>query len=110
MIKKPAIVFTILAMLAFGACTCWGYTVSKWPVPGIPNEVFTAGPAGLGNAGDTAHTADMAAMAHTADMAGMAHTATRGIPAVMAQATLDGAGAGSLLSNGGGGSLGSLEL
>ncbi len=57
MIKKSTIIFTILAMLAFGACTCWGYTASKWPVPGIPNEVFTSGPAELGNAGYGAYGA-----------------------------------------------------
>jgi len=43
MVKKSTIIFTILAVLAFGACTCWGYTVSKWPVPGIPNTVFGPG-------------------------------------------------------------------
>jgi hypothetical protein len=43
MVKKSTIIFTILAMLAFGACTCWGYTVAKWPVPGIPNVVFGPG-------------------------------------------------------------------
>ncbi len=42
MVKKSTIIFTILAMLVFGACTCWGYTVSQWPVPGIPNTVFGA--------------------------------------------------------------------
>ncbi len=51
MIKKSTIIITILAMLAFGACTCWGYTASKWPVPGIPNDVFTPGAAALGNGG-----------------------------------------------------------
>jgi hypothetical protein len=40
MVKRSIIVFAILAMLAFGACTCWGYTVGKWPVPGIPNTVY----------------------------------------------------------------------
>ena len=44
MVKKSTVIFTILAMLAFGACTCWGYTVSQWPVPGIPNTVFCPGP------------------------------------------------------------------
>ncbi len=44
MVKKSTIIFAILAMLALGVCTCWGYTVAKWPVPGIPNEVF--GPPG----------------------------------------------------------------
>jgi len=40
MVKKSTVVFAILALLAIGACTCWGYTVSKWPVPGIPNTVY----------------------------------------------------------------------
>ncbi len=43
MVKKSTIIFTIIAMLAFGACSCWGYTVSQWPVPGIPNTVFSPG-------------------------------------------------------------------
>jgi hypothetical protein len=51
MVKKTTIICAILAMLAFGACTCWGYTVSKWPVPGIPNEVFGPGSAMPGNGG-----------------------------------------------------------
>ena len=48
MVKKSTIIFTILAMLAFGACTCWGYTVSQWPVPGIPNTVYGPSSACLG--------------------------------------------------------------
>ena len=51
MIKKSTIIFAILAMLAFGACTCWGYTVSQWPAAGIPNTVFGSGSVGPGNAG-----------------------------------------------------------
>lgn len=51
MIKRSTIIFAILAMVAFGACTCWGYTVSKWPVPGIPNTVYGPGSASIGNAG-----------------------------------------------------------
>jgi hypothetical protein len=43
MVKKSTIIFTILALLAFGACTCWSYTVSQWPVPGIPNTVYGPG-------------------------------------------------------------------
>ena len=43
MVKKSTVIFTILALLAFGACTCWGYTVSQWPVPGIPNTVYGPG-------------------------------------------------------------------
>jgi hypothetical protein len=45
MVKKSTVIFTILALLAFGACACWGYTVSQWPVPGIPNTVFGPGAA-----------------------------------------------------------------
>ncbi len=44
MVKKSALIFTILAVLVFGACTCWGYTVSQWPVAGISNTVFSPGP------------------------------------------------------------------
>ena len=43
MVKKSTVIFAILALLAFGACACWGYTVTQWPVPGIPNTVFGAG-------------------------------------------------------------------
>ena len=46
MVKKSTVIFIILGLLAFGACTCWGYTVSQWPVPGIPNTSFGAGPVG----------------------------------------------------------------
>jgi hypothetical protein len=47
MVKKSAVILGILAMLALGAGMSWGYTVAKWPVPGIPNEVFCGGSACL---------------------------------------------------------------
>jgi hypothetical protein len=43
MVKKSAVILGILAMLALGVGMSWGYTVAKWPVPGIPNTVFTGG-------------------------------------------------------------------
>jgi hypothetical protein len=43
MVKKSTVIFAILALLAFGACTCWGYTVSRWPAPGVPNTVYGPG-------------------------------------------------------------------
>jgi len=49
MIKKFTVILAILVIAAFGACTCWGYTAGKWPVPGIPNEVFTPGSATIGD-------------------------------------------------------------
>jgi hypothetical protein len=51
MVKKSTMVFAILAMLAFGACTCWGYTVTQWPAPGIPNTVFGPGSGVPGHGG-----------------------------------------------------------
>lgn len=51
MVKKSTLIFSILAMLAFGACTCWGYTVTQWPAPGIPNTVFGPGSAVPGQGG-----------------------------------------------------------
>jgi len=47
MVKKSAVILGILAMLALGVGMSWGYTVAKWPVPGIPNEVFCGGSACL---------------------------------------------------------------
>jgi hypothetical protein len=57
MVKKSIIISAILAMLAFGACTCWGYTVSQWPAPGIPNTVFSPGSAVPWNGGYGAYGA-----------------------------------------------------
>lgn len=51
MVKQSTIIFTVLAMLTFGACTCWGYTVTQWPPAGIPNTVYGPGAAALGSAG-----------------------------------------------------------
>ena len=47
MVKKSAVILGILAMLALGAGMSWGYTVSKWPVPGIPGAVYCGGSACL---------------------------------------------------------------
>jgi hypothetical protein len=43
MVKKTAVILGVLAMLAIGCGMSWGYTVSKWPVPGIPNTVYCGG-------------------------------------------------------------------
>jgi hypothetical protein len=40
MVKKSVVILGILAVLIVGAGMSWGYTVAKWPVPGIPNTVF----------------------------------------------------------------------
>lgn len=40
MVKKSAVVLGILAVIALGAGMSWGYTVSQWPVPGIPGAVY----------------------------------------------------------------------
>jgi hypothetical protein len=41
MVKKTGVILGVLAMmLALGAGMSWGYTVSKWPVPGISNQAF----------------------------------------------------------------------
>ena len=50
MVKKTAVILGILAIMAMGAGMSWGYTVSKWPVPGIPNDVFCPGSACLSTA------------------------------------------------------------
>ncbi len=53
MVKKSAVILGILAMLALGVGMSWGYTVAKWPVPGIPNEVFMGGSSCLVGPEDT---------------------------------------------------------
>lgn len=40
MVKKSAVILGILATVIIGAGLSWGYTVSQWPVPGIPNTTF----------------------------------------------------------------------
>jgi hypothetical protein len=52
MVKKTAVILGILAMLAVGAGMSWGYTVSKWPAPGIANTSFEAGGACLPGPGE----------------------------------------------------------
>jgi hypothetical protein len=50
MVKRSTVILTI-AMLALGVSTCFGYTVSQWPVPGIPNVAFCPGAPTLAGAG-----------------------------------------------------------
>jgi len=45
MVKKSAVILGILAIMVLSVGISWGYTVAKWPVPGIPNTVYTGGAA-----------------------------------------------------------------
>jgi hypothetical protein len=47
MVKKSAVILGILAIVVLSVGMSWGYTVAKWPVPGIPNTVYCGGPASL---------------------------------------------------------------
>jgi hypothetical protein len=47
MVKKSAVILGILAIMVLSVGISWGYTVAKWPVPGIPNTVYTGGAASL---------------------------------------------------------------
>jgi hypothetical protein len=47
MVKKSAVILGVLAILTIGVGMSWGYTVTQWPVPGIPNTVFCGGSACL---------------------------------------------------------------
>jgi hypothetical protein len=51
MVKKIALILGILAMLIASVAVCQGYTVSKWPPPGIPNTVYCGGSPCLGGPG-----------------------------------------------------------
>ena len=43
MVRKSVVALGILAVLTLGVGMSWGYTVSSWPVPGIPNTTFGGG-------------------------------------------------------------------
>jgi len=43
MVRKSVVALGILAMLTLGVGMSWSYTVSSWPVPGIPNTNFNCG-------------------------------------------------------------------
>jgi hypothetical protein len=43
MVRKSAVIFGILAVLALGAGMSWGYTVSLWPAPGVSNVAWGGG-------------------------------------------------------------------
>jgi hypothetical protein len=40
MVKKSVVILGILATRVISAGMSWGYTVSQWPVPGIPNTTW----------------------------------------------------------------------
>lgn len=43
MVKRIAVILGVLAIVTMAAGMSWGYTVSKWPAPGIPNTVYCGG-------------------------------------------------------------------
>lgn len=47
MVKKSAVILGVLAIMVCSVGMSWGYTVSQWPVPGIPNTVYCGGGANL---------------------------------------------------------------
>jgi len=49
MVKKAAVILGILAVVVMSAGISWGYTVSRWPVPGIPVMTWGDGGACLAN-------------------------------------------------------------
>ncbi len=43
MVKRIAVILGVLAIVTMGVGMSWGYTVSKWPAPGVPNAVYCGG-------------------------------------------------------------------
>jgi len=43
MVKKTIVLLVALAVVVMGAAMSWGYTVTQWPAPGIPNTVYFGG-------------------------------------------------------------------
>ncbi len=44
MVKKSTVLLGVLAIVVVSAGMSWGYTVSQWPVPGIPGTSYQPGP------------------------------------------------------------------
>ncbi len=74
MVKRSTVILTI-AMLALGVSTCFGYTVSQWPVPGIPNVAFMPGAATLAGAEDTVLRGPVAPACEAPLIPGLMHAA-----------------------------------
>jgi hypothetical protein len=53
MVKKSVVILGILALLLVSAGMSWGYTVCKWPPPGIPNVVYPGDAACLAGRANT---------------------------------------------------------
>ncbi|MGC8660743.1 MAG: hypothetical protein ACP5U1_16895 [Desulfomonilaceae bacterium] len=51
MVRKSVVALGILAAIMMAAGVSWGYTVSKWPVPGIPNTTYLPGGSCLAGVG-----------------------------------------------------------
>lgn len=43
MVKKTAIILGMLAAMTMATGLAWGYTVSKWPAPGLPGVTYDGG-------------------------------------------------------------------
>jgi hypothetical protein len=74
MVKRSTVILTI-AMLALGVSTCFGYTVSQWPVPGIPNVAFCPGAPTLACPEDTMLRGPVAPACEAPLIPGLLHAA-----------------------------------
>lgn len=75
MVKKSAVILGILAMLAIGAGMSWGYTVSQWPVPGIPNVTYSGASPCLVGPGEFTLRGPVAPSCDAALVPGLMHAA-----------------------------------
>jgi len=74
MVKKSAVMLGILAILLVGAGISMGYTVSQWPVPGIPNTTYGGTPCLVGP-GETGLRGPVAPSCEGALVPGLIHAA-----------------------------------
>ncbi len=88
MVKKSAVILGVLAVLVAGAGISWGYTVSQWPVPGIPNTTWGGGTSCLVSPQDYVLRGPVAPTCTPSLFAGLIHVGV-GLPARIMAAPLN---------------------
>jgi hypothetical protein len=73
MVKKAAVILGILAVVVMSAGISWGYTVSRWPVPGIPTLTWGDGSACLVNPQEVTLMGPVAPSCHAPLIPGAIH-------------------------------------
>lgn len=75
MVKKSAVILAVLSILTIGVGVSWGFTVTSWPAPGVPNTVYPGGSACLPGPGDMVIRGPVAPAVEAPLIPGLIHAA-----------------------------------